>query len=73
MALAPCRQTCWSLGYRTENIWHFAPVSGRRVEIDMREVTSIDDAGRRLLRTNESGRSAFYREWSSDGGSRRGN
>jgi hypothetical protein len=33
----------------TENTWRSAPVSGRRVEIDMRDVTWIDDAGRRLL------------------------
>ena len=33
----------------TENTWRSAPVSGRRVEIDMRDVTWIDEAGRRLL------------------------
>jgi hypothetical protein len=33
----------------TENAWHSAPVSGRRVEVDLREVTGIDEAGRRLL------------------------
>jgi hypothetical protein len=34
----------------TERMWHSAPVSGRRVEIDLREVTGIDGAGRRLLK-----------------------
>ena len=33
----------------TENTWRSAPVSGRRVEIDLREVTWIDESGRRLL------------------------
>ena len=33
----------------TENAWRSASVSGRRLEIDMREVTWIDEAGRRLL------------------------
>jgi hypothetical protein len=40
----------------TENTWRLAPVSGRRLEIDMREVTWIDEAGRRLLcAMNEAG------------------
>jgi len=34
----------------TENTWRFAPISGRRVEIVIREVTGIDEAGRCLLR-----------------------
>jgi len=34
----------------TENTWRSALVSGRPVEIDMREVTGIDEAGLRLLR-----------------------
>ncbi len=33
----------------TENTWGSAPVSRRPIEIDMREVTWIDEAGRRLL------------------------
>ena len=33
----------------TENTWRSAPGSGRRVEIDIREVTWIDQAGLRLL------------------------
>ena len=33
----------------TENTWRSAPVSGRRVEVDLREVTWIDESGRRLL------------------------
>ena len=40
----------------TENTWRSALVSGRGVEIDMREVTWIDEAGRRLLQTiNQAG------------------
>ena len=41
----------------TENTWRSAPVSGRPVEIDMREeVTGIDEAGRCLLRAmNQEG------------------
>ena len=40
----------------TENTWRSAPVSDRRLEIDMREVTWIDEAGRRLLQAmNQAG------------------
>jgi hypothetical protein len=40
----------------TENTWRAAPVSGRRVEVDLRELTWIDEAGRRLLQAmNQSG------------------
>jgi hypothetical protein len=40
----------------TENAWRSAPVSGRRVEIDMTEVTWIDEAGRCLLQAmNQAG------------------
>ena len=40
----------------TENAWRSAPVSDRRVEIDMREVTWIDQAGRCLLQAmNQAG------------------
>jgi hypothetical protein len=40
----------------TENAWRSAPVSGRRVEIDMKQVTWIDEAGRRLLQEmNQAG------------------
>ena len=40
----------------TENTWRSAPVSGRRVEIDVREVTWIDQAGRCLLQAmNQAG------------------
>jgi hypothetical protein len=34
----------------TENAWRSALVSGRPVEIDIREVTGLDEAGRCLLR-----------------------
>src|SRR5258705_6937677 len=40
----------------TENTWRSAPISGRRLEIDMKEVTWIDEAGRRLLQAmNQAG------------------
>ena len=40
----------------TENTWRSAPVSGGPVEIDMREVTGIDEAGRCLLQAmNQAG------------------
>jgi hypothetical protein len=40
----------------TENTWRSAPVSGRPVEIDMREVTGIDKAGLCLLQAmNQAG------------------
>jgi hypothetical protein len=33
----------------TENVWRSAPCSGKEIELDMREVTGVDDAGRALL------------------------
>jgi hypothetical protein len=40
----------------TENTWHSAPVFGRQLEVDLREVTCIDGAGRRLLQAmNQAG------------------
>jgi hypothetical protein len=33
----------------TANVWRSAPGSGKEIELDMREVTGIDDAGRELL------------------------
>ena len=33
----------------TENVWRSAPCSGKEIEVDMREVTGVDDAGRELL------------------------
>jgi len=40
----------------TEHTWRSAPESGSPVEIDLREVTGIDEAGRCLLRAmNEAG------------------
>ena len=40
----------------TENTWRSAPVSGRPIEIDMRELTGIDEAGRCLLQAmNQAG------------------
>jgi hypothetical protein len=41
---------------QTENTWRSAAASGRQVEIDMREVTWIDEEGRRLLQAmNQAG------------------
>jgi hypothetical protein len=34
----------------TENTWRSAPTCGRRLEIDLTEVTWVDDAGCRLLK-----------------------
>jgi hypothetical protein len=40
----------------TENAWRSAPVSGSPVEIDIRDVTGIDEAGRCLLHAmNDAG------------------
>ena len=40
----------------TENAWRSAPVSGSPVEIDMRDVTGIDQAGLCLLQAmNQAG------------------
>jgi len=40
----------------TENTWRSAPICGGAVEIDIREVTGIDEAGCCLLRAmNEAG------------------
>ena len=33
----------------TENVWLSARCPGKEIEVDMREVTGIDDAGRELL------------------------
>ena len=33
----------------TENVWLSAPCSCKEIEVDMREVTGVDDAGRELL------------------------
>ena len=33
----------------TENVWLSSPCSGKEIEVDMREVTGVDDAGRELL------------------------
>ena len=33
----------------TENVWLSAACSGKEVEVDMRQVTGVDDAGRELL------------------------
>ena len=33
----------------TENVWCSLSCSGKEIELDMREVTGVDDAGRELL------------------------
>jgi hypothetical protein len=33
----------------TENVWRSAPCPGKEIEVDMREVTGVDEAGRELL------------------------
>jgi len=33
----------------TETVWRSAACSGERIEVDMREVTGVDDAGYKLL------------------------
>jgi hypothetical protein len=33
----------------TERVWHSAPCSGKEIEVDMRELTGVDGAGRELL------------------------
>ena len=33
----------------TESVWRSEPCSGKQIEVDMREVTGVDDAGRELL------------------------
>ena len=40
----------------TENAWRSAPTSGRQLEIDLKEVTWVDEAGWRLLQAmNQAG------------------
>jgi hypothetical protein len=43
----------------TENAWRSAPVAGSPVEIDMRDVTGIDEAGRCLLQTMKDAGARF--------------
>jgi hypothetical protein len=33
----------------TEKVWRSAPCSGKQIEVDMRDVTAVDGAGRELL------------------------
>ena len=72
MALAALRQTCRRLGCR--NLKHLAFRTGLRqsVELDIREVAGIDEAGRCLLRVMNSA-GARFSQGSGDGGSDRGN
>ena len=44
----------------TENTWRSAPISGRRFEVDLRDVTGIDEAGRRLLRAMNQAGACFF-------------
>jgi outer membrane protein len=34
-----------------ENMWGSAPVSGKQIEVDLTDVTAVDDAGQRLLQS----------------------
>jgi hypothetical protein len=43
----------------SENTWRSAPVRGRRVEIDLREVTGIDHEGRCLLQAMDQAGAVF--------------
>ena len=43
----------------TENAWRSAPVAGSPVEIDMRDVTGIDEAGLCLLQAMNQAGSRF--------------
>jgi hypothetical protein len=43
----------------TENTWRSAAVSSKRVEVDLREVTWINEAGRRLLQTMHQAGAGF--------------
>ncbi|HWF45834.1 MAG TPA: hypothetical protein VG168_02420 [Bryobacteraceae bacterium] len=46
----------------TERVWRSMPVSGRGVEIDMRELIWIDEAGRRLLQAMNQAGARFIAE-----------
>jgi len=46
----------------TENAWRSAPISDKRVEIDMREITWIDQAGRTLLQAMNQAGASFIAE-----------
>ena len=56
MVLASRRQTRGRPGCRNRDAWRSAPVSGRLVRVDLREVIWIDEAGRCLLQAmNQTG------------------
>jgi hypothetical protein len=46
----------------TENVWRSAPCSGKRIEVDMREVTGVDDTGRELLAAMHRAGASFTAE-----------
>jgi len=65
-------ETSWQLRFEgklagdwvveAENIWRSAPVSVRRIEVDLRDVTTVDDAGERLLRAMHQAGAHFIAE-----------
>jgi hypothetical protein len=50
----------------TENTWRSAPSSGRRLEIDLGEVTWVDDARRRLPQAMNQAGARLIAEGSDD-------
>lgn len=47
--LALAGRLCGPWVRETENVWGSALCSGKEIEVDMREVTGVDHAGRELL------------------------
>jgi len=46
--------SAWVL--EAENVWRSAPAGGRRIEVDLTDVTAVDEAGERLLQAmNQAG------------------
>jgi ABC-type transporter Mla MlaB component len=45
-----------------ENTWRSAPVSGKQIEIDLTDVTAIDDAGQNLLQAMHQAGARFVAE-----------
>ena len=46
----------------TENVWLSVPCSGKEIEVDIREVTGVDDAGRELLAAMQRAGACFTAE-----------
>jgi hypothetical protein len=47
--LALAGRLCGPWVRETENVWGSASCSGKEIEVDMRDVTGVDNAGRELL------------------------